>query len=125
MSLYVLDENNKSIVITCFILLKYKDSNSIIKIFGLLNVLYKFTPKCLNTDFDYSQIKALYNCALFSSRPSIIPCLFHFSQAIIKKFKGLKIYNKFSNNRAYELLWNLDISCFIDVKKIEDYLLFF
>ena len=88
MSLYAINENNKSIIIPCLILLKYKDSHSLIKLFELLNILYKFNPKCVNTDFDFSQIKALKNCTLFTTKPTIVPCFFHYSQAIFRNLKN-------------------------------------
>ena len=85
-------------------IIRNTDSESLIKLFELLNLLYKFNPKFFNTDFDFSQIKALKNCSLFTSMPLIVSCLFHYSQAIIKKFKELKIFKKFLNKKAYTLL---------------------
>jgi hypothetical protein len=40
---------------------------------------------------------------------------------IIKKFKKLKIMKNKMNKRAFQLLKNLEILCFIDDKKIIDY----
>ena len=57
----------------------------------------------------------------FKENPYVIPCLFHYAQSLIKKFKFYNIMNKKMNKRAYELLKNLEILCFIDNKKITYY----
>jgi hypothetical protein len=47
--------------------------------------------------------------------------LFHYSQAIIKKFKNLHIINKKLDKHAYDLLRNLEILCFMNPKGLEKY----
>lgn len=85
MTLYGIDNKKDNIVIRCLICLKYNDADSLIKIFGLLNMNYNFNPKCITTDFNLSQIKAIKECKYFNNKPYIVPCLFHFVKAIIKK----------------------------------------
>ena len=92
MTLYGIDNNKNSIVIGCLICLKYNDSESLNKLFGILNINYNFNPKCISTDFSMSQIKAINECKYFKNKIYIVPCLFHFAQAIIKKFKKFKNY---------------------------------
>lgn len=94
MILYAIDNKKNSIVITCLICLKFSDIESLKKLFGFLNINYNFNPKCDNTDFSIAQIKTLKNCSTFNKKPYGVPCLFHFSQAIIKKFKELIIIKK-------------------------------
>ena len=69
-----------------FNMLKYTDSQSLIKLFSLLKVSYNFEPKCITSDFDRSQILALKKCDLFIEKPFIICCFFHYVQIIIKNF---------------------------------------
>lgn len=122
MTLYGIDNNKNSIVIGCLICLKYTDSESLNKLFGILNINYNFNPQCISTDFSKSQIKAIKECKYFKNKIYIVPCLFHFAQAIIKKFKELKIIKKYLNKRGYELLRNLEILCFIKFSKIDEYI---
>ena len=124
MTLYGIDNKKDNIVIGCLICLKYNDADSLIKIFGLLNINYNFNPKYITTDFSLSQIKAIKDCKYFNNKPYIVPCLFHFAQAIIKKFKELKIINKHMNKRGYELLKNIELLCFINNANLEKYINF-
>lgn len=121
MSIYAIDKETNKIVIVCFILLKYKDANSLKKIFTLLRAMYYFEPITINTDFDFSQIKAIKECEIFKKCPYIICCLFHFSQSIIKKMKELKLIKKKLNVRGYEILRNLEVLCFIKNSKLKEY----
>ena len=118
MTIYSIDRKNKISVIVALILLKYLDSNSLIKIFEILKVSYSFNSKSVKTDLEDSLIKALKNCQVFSNKPYIVPYLFHYAQAIIKKFKNLNIIDKKLNKRGYELLRNLEILAFIDLKNL-------
>ena len=91
------------------------------KIFAILNASYNFCPATWTTVFDKAQIKALKTCESFKNKPYIVPCLFHYSQAILKKFKYLNIIKKKLDKHSYELLRNLEILCFIKPQKIENY----
>ena len=94
MSLYCIYNRDNQAVIAALILLKYKDSNSFEKILSILKAIYKFSLKKITTYFDNAKLKVIKNCETFSSKPYIIPCLFHFSQAIIRKMKKLNILQK-------------------------------
>ena len=94
MSIYCIDNIENKTIIAAFVLLKYKDTNSLLKIFGILRATFNFSPKTVTTDFDYSLIKAIKNCNLFIDKPYVIACLFHYSQAILKKCKKLNLYKK-------------------------------
>ena len=63
------EDKNNNLTNSCFICLKYNDSNSLIKIFSLLKAIYNFHPIIITTDFDMSQIKAIKQCELFNRKP--------------------------------------------------------
>ena len=94
LSVYAINEINNSIGIDALIFLKYNDAESLKKIFSILYASYNFMPTTCTTDFDKAQIKALKACESFVKKPYIVPCLFHYSQAIIQKFKNLHIIKK-------------------------------
>jgi hypothetical protein len=79
----------------------------------------------VNTDFNRAQIKALKMCEFFEPKPYVVPCLFHYSQTIMIKFKELKIFKKKLNKKSYELLKNLEILAFIDIDKITLFIEFY
>ena len=83
----------------------------------MLRAQYKFSPKFITTDFYGALIKALKECDLFMSAPKIIPCLFYYSQSLVKNLKKYNIMNKNFNKRAYEVLRNYEILAFIDNEK--------
>ena len=61
MTVYTIDPKNNRTILTALILLKFADENSLIKIFSLLSALYNFSPTCVTTDFNFSQINTLKN----------------------------------------------------------------
>ena len=71
-----------------------------------------------------AQIKALKTCELFIQKPYVICCVFHFSQAITRKMKELGVFKKKLNHCAYEILRSLEILAFIELDKLNDYLIF-
>jgi len=89
LSLYAINKFNDTIGIGALICLKYNDTESLKKIFAILNASYNFCPATFTIDIDKAQIKALKTCESFKNKPYIVPCLFHYSQAILKKFKNL------------------------------------
>ena len=124
MTLYCIDNDNTKTILAALILLKYKDTNSLLKILSILKSLYGFSPKCITTDFDKAQIKALKQCEAFNQKPYVIPCLFHFSQALVRKLKSLNFGKKKFNKRMIEILRNLEIYCFIKKEKKDEYFKF-
>lgn len=59
MTIYCIDKDNSKTILASLILLKYKDTNSLIKVLSILNALYGFSPKCITTYFEKVQLKAL------------------------------------------------------------------
>lgn len=74
--IYAIKEATNSIGIGALIYLKYKDSESLKKLFAILNASYNFMPSTCNTDFDKAQIKALKTCESFIKKPYIVPACF-------------------------------------------------
>ena len=101
MTIYALDNEKNKSIIAALICIKYTDYNSLLKIFAWSRGLYNFSAICTTADFDNSQIKSLKSCETFIKKPFIIWCLFHLSQAIIRKFKQYNIINKNLNKKAY------------------------
>lgn len=77
----------------CMILIKYKDEKSIFYTPKYLNIFFKFSPKILNIDFSLTLYKAVSHKDLFNNDCIIYHCnmFFHFSQAMIRKMKQLKM----------------------------------
>ena len=48
-------------------------------------------------------------------------CFFHFSQCIWKKFKENRLCGKGTYESNKELLFNLQVMCFINCEKIDEY----
>lgn len=67
--IYALDQANNKIIIVAFILIKYKDANSLIVIFRILHSMYSFEPITINTNFEFSQIKAIKGVDTFKKHP--------------------------------------------------------
>ena len=64
MSIYGLDETN-NIIIVLLALMKFKDSNSLIKILTLLCAILSFEPITIKTDLVYSEIKSIKGVEIF------------------------------------------------------------
>ena len=94
LSAYAINEINNSIGIGALICLKYNDAESLKKLFYILYASYNFMPITCTTNFDKAQIKELKTCESFVKKLYIIPCLFHYSQAIIKIFQNLHMIKK-------------------------------
>ena len=117
MTIYNIQNKTNIPNIVALIFIKYNDAESLKKLFSLLRTQYKFSPKFITTDFDGALIKALKECDLFMPAPKIIPCLFYYSQSLVKNLKKYNIMNKNFNKRAYEILRNYEILTFIDNEK--------
>ena len=113
MTIYAIDNKTNLPKLAALICLQNYDTESLKKIFGLLTVSFSFSPKFITTDYSYSQIKALKECETFNTKPFVVCCLFHYSQSIIKKMKKFRIFKKNLNKRAYEILRNLELLCFV------------
>ena len=87
MTVYNIDKNTNIPDIAALIFIKYNDANSLNKLLFLMRAQYNFSSKFVTTDFDGALIKSLKECELFLTTPTIIPCLFHYTQTLIKKLK--------------------------------------
>ena len=56
---------------------------------------------------------------LFNQKTYVIPCLFHYSQSLIRKLKTLNFFKKKINKRTLEQFNYLDILSFMDIDNIE------
>ena len=86
-----LNKKNNNTNILAFIFLKYEDYNSLKKVFTYFIEMYEFDPKIVNIDFSNSLHKLFFNVTLFKNK-LIILCFFHFTQAIVKRMKQLKLF---------------------------------
>ena len=84
--------------------------------FKYLSDLYNFNPKIIHIDFAKSLHNALETENLFHNKPIIMHCFFHFVQCIVKYMKKYKF-----SKRAFEILKNIELLCFINPKYITTY----
>ena len=124
MTLKGFDLASNSTKLCCLIVIKYEDEKSIYYTLKYLNEYFKFSPKVINIDYSLPLYKALRNKNLFNNDCIIIRCFFHFSQALIRKMKQLKIIQKKLNKESFEILLNIQIICFLKDDLINDYLKF-
>ena len=94
MTLYSIGSKDNNMILATLISLKFNDTESLKKILPLLNITYSFITISITTDYDLGQIKAIKTCEIFIKNPYAIPRLFHYSQAIIRKFKKYNIIKK-------------------------------
>ena len=124
MTLKGFDFASNSTKLCCLIAIKYEDEKSIFYTLKYLNEYFKFSPKVINIDYSLALYKALRNKNLFNNDCIIIRCFFHFSQALIRKMKQLKIIQKRLSKEGFEILLNIQIICFLKEDLIDDYLNF-
>lgn len=119
-----LNKHNNNTNILAFIFLKYEDYNSLKKIFSYFIEMYDFAPKIVNIDFSNALHKVFSDETVFKNKPIIIHCFFHFTQAIVKKMKQLKLINLKLNKHNFELIKNIELICFLQPKYIKSYVKF-
>ena len=87
-----------------------------LNVFKILLKKYQFNPTNLMYDFRISQINAAKqifpHCNLHC-------CFFHYSQAIWSNFKKYQLCGKGTYGENSELLFNLQLLCFIKKDKVE------
>ena len=90
--------SEKQSVLCTLTFIKYEDEISMFYVFKYLHDFYNFNPSIVNIDFSMSLKNVLNKNEIFDNKPKVVNCFFHFSQAISKKIKNLKIPNdKFKN----------------------------
>ena len=107
--------------LNALVFIKYEDTCSYKMVFKYLNDLYKFNPKVIHIDFAKSLHNALETENLFQNKPIIMHCFFHFVQCIVKYMKKYKICKTKFTKRAFEILKNIEILCFINPNYIKTY----
>ena len=108
--------NESKIKICAFILLPNEKEITFDNIFGILKDKYHFNPLNMMCDFRISQInsmkKIFKDCNLHC-------CFYHFSHAIWLNFKKYNLCKKGTYTENLELLFNLQLLCFINKGKIK------
>lgn len=87
-------------------------------LFTYLKEKYYFNPRNFMVDFALGQIKAINS--VFPEY-QIHSCFFHFSQSIWKNFKKYNLCGKGTYEDNYELLFNIQILCFIERERISNF----
>ena len=83
-----------------------------------------FEPKIVNIDFSNPLHKLFSDVALFKNKLIIIHCFFHFTQAIVKRMKKLKLIKSKINKYNFEIIKNIELICFLQTKYIKSYIKF-
>ena len=99
-----------------FVLLKYLDEESYNHIFLYLNENFQFLPKIIHSDFEIALGLAIKKNINFKNVIHF-RCFFHYSQMIRNKLKKIYNKNKKLNRISIEIFRNLDLLCFISLKK--------
>ena len=121
MTITGLDNTNNNSYICFLILLCYEDQISFQRLFRYLHENYKFSPKNIHLDYCKALRNALLTENTFTQKPKLIHCFFHFVQNVVKRMKALKIIKSRINKRAFEIIKNVEIICFIKPSYIGDY----
>lgn len=99
-------------------LMKRKILSLIQNIFNYLKNIYSFNPRNFMCDFALGQINALTK--VFPN-VSLHCCFFHFSQAIWNNFKKNQLCGKGTYETNYELLFNIQLLCFMKRDKLQKF----
>jgi hypothetical protein len=118
------DNSTKNTKLCCLIAIKYEDEKSIYYSLNYLKEFYNFKPKIINLDYSKALYNAIYKTKLFDKDCLIIRCFFHFSQALIRKMKELKLLNKKLNKVGFEILLYIQILSFLKPNLMQKYLKF-
>ena len=90
MSIYSFDSKNNKTIISALICIKYTDKNSLDLLFRQLTASFNFSPICVKTDYDNSQIYALKNCKLFKKNLILLNVYFIYHKILLGNSKNLK-----------------------------------
>ena len=121
LTIATLDIKENKTIIVGFVMFKYMDQESYIRIFKLLHDNYNFNPHILHTDFEIALCKAIKSSNFFEKKVLNIKCFFHFIKACREKLKKLGATKKGLNKETYEILNNVELLCLIDIDKMERY----
>ena len=108
----------KKTVLCSFFLLTNEKEYTFKFIFKLLKEKYYFNPRNIMCDFSLGQINAV---KYIFPLENIHCCFFHFSQAIWQNFKKNNLCGINSYEKNNELLFSIQIMCFIKRDKIQNF----
>ena len=111
-------DDNKISNIVLFILIKYLDNITYERIFDYIYINFNFNPDIIHTDFEKAMGLAIKNNKYFKKNLIHTRCFFHFSKMIRGKLTQTGLTNKKLNFKACEILKNIELLCFIDIKNI-------
>jgi len=115
-------ENNAfNCKIILFILLKYLDKITYLRIFNYLIENMSFTPNIIHSDFEKAIHAAIKENNQFSKDIIHSRCFFHFSQMIRGKLTKCGLCKKKMNKKAIEIIKNIELLCFIELKNIKKF----
>ena len=115
-----IDEINNTILIM-MILLKYLDNITYERILDYLHLNFNFEPNIIHTDYEKALGIAIKNNKFFKKNLIHSRCFFHFNKMIRSRLAKTGICKKKLNIKAYEILKNIELLCFIDLKNIPKY----
>ena len=107
-------EEKKSKLLSLALIPNQKET-TINKFLSIMKNTYLFNPLIITGDFGKSLIKSIR-----SVYPHIkwVPCLFHFAQCQVKYLKKLNLFTKKNKYIGFEILFNIEQLCFIDITKL-------
>ena len=121
MTITSVNEIENTTNVCCLIGIIYEDAISIYNALNYLKTFFNFIPKIVHIDFSLSERKALLNENLYEEKPIIISCFFHFTQAIFRKMKEFKLVKKRLTKKAFAILRNVELICFLNPQIIPNY----
>lgn len=80
-----------------------------------------FTPNIIHSDFEKAIHAAIKENNQFSKDIIHSRCFFHFSQMIRGKLTKCGLYKKKMNKKAIEIIKNIELLCFIELKNIKKF----
>ena len=102
-------------------LLSSEESDIFIELYNFLKNTYSFKPKRITHDFGLSNIKALNAVYSNGDNITIIPCLFHLTQAWWRKASKLGLRKKKKLNTTLCILFNLELLAFMKLEEAKHY----
>ena len=108
----------KTTVLCLFVLIANEKEYTFKHLFTILKEKYSFNPRNIMCDFSLGQINAV---RVVYPECRIHCCFFHFSQAIWRKFKENRLCGQNTYEDNNELLFNIQIMCFMKRDKIDNF----
>ena len=106
-------EEKKSKLLSLALIPNQKET-TIIKFVNIMKNTYLFNHLIITSDFGKSLIKSIRSVYHIKW----VPCLFHFAQCQVKYLKKLNLFTKKNKYIGFEILFNIEQLCFIDITKL-------